>query len=84
MEIGHAGGLFALGHSFAAVEVVQWTASGTVVMVTVLAGHATAPFQLTKYLLPGMKRRAWGQIVNIASIHGLVANPYKSAYIIAR
>ncbi len=44
----------------------------------------TAPFQLTKYLLPGMKRQAWGRIINIASIHGLVASPYKSAYISAK
>jgi 3-hydroxybutyrate dehydrogenase len=44
----------------------------------------TAPFQLTKYLLPGMKQRGWGRIVNIASIHGMVASPYKSAYISAK
>lgn len=43
-----------------------------------------APFQLTKYLLPGMKERGWGRIVNISSIHGLVASPYKSAYIAAK
>lgn len=39
-----------------------------------------APFQLTKYVVPGMKERKWGRIINIASIHGLVASPYKSAY----
>jgi 3-hydroxybutyrate dehydrogenase len=44
----------------------------------------TAPFQLTKYLLPGMKERGWGRVINIASIHGLVASPYKSAYISAK
>jgi 3-hydroxybutyrate dehydrogenase len=44
----------------------------------------TAPFQLTKYLTPAMKRRGWGRIVNVASIHGLVASPYKSAYISAK
>lgn len=44
----------------------------------------TAPFQLTKYLLPGMKQRGWGRIINIASIHGLVASPFKSAYITAK
>lgn len=44
----------------------------------------TAPFQLTKYLVPSMKRRRWGRIINIASIHGLVASPYKSAYISAK
>jgi 3-hydroxybutyrate dehydrogenase len=44
----------------------------------------TAPFQLTKYLLPTMKQRGWGRIVSIASIHGTVASPYKSAYVSAK
>jgi 3-hydroxybutyrate dehydrogenase len=44
----------------------------------------TAPFQLIKYLLPGMKQAGWGRIVNIASVHGMVASPYKAAYISAK
>ncbi|WP_324715811.1 3-hydroxybutyrate dehydrogenase [Carboxydochorda subterranea] len=44
----------------------------------------TAPFQLIKYLLPGMKGRRWGRIVNIASIHALVASPFKAGYISAK
>jgi 3-hydroxybutyrate dehydrogenase len=44
----------------------------------------TAPFQLTKYLLPGMKQRRWGRIINVASIHGLVASPFKAAYVSAK
>ena len=43
-----------------------------------------APFQLTKYLLPGMKERRWGRIINMSSIHGLVASPFKSAYVSAK
>ena len=43
-----------------------------------------APFQLTSLLLPGMKARGWGRIINISSIHGLVASPYKSAYVSAK
>ncbi len=43
-----------------------------------------APFQLAKRILPGMKARQWGRIINIASIHGLVASPNKSAYIAAK
>ena len=43
-----------------------------------------APFQLTKSLLPGMKQSGWGRIINISSIHGLVASPYKSAYVAAK
>ena len=44
----------------------------------------TAPFQLTKYLLPAMKANGWGRIINISSVHGVVASPYKSAYISAK
>jgi 3-hydroxybutyrate dehydrogenase len=43
-----------------------------------------APFQLTKAVVPGMKGRRWGRIVNMSSIHGLVASPCKSAYISAK
>ncbi len=43
-----------------------------------------APFQLTKYFLPGMKSKRWGRIINISSIHGLVASPFKSAYVAAK
>ena len=43
----------------------------------------TAPFQLIKYLLPAMKANRWGRIINIASLHSVVASPYKSAYISA-
>jgi 3-hydroxybutyrate dehydrogenase len=43
-----------------------------------------APFLLTKYALPHMYARGWGRIVNVASVHGLVASPYKSAYISAK
>jgi len=44
----------------------------------------TAPFQLIQALLPGMKERGFGRILNIASVHGLVASPYKAAYIAAK
>lgn len=44
----------------------------------------TAPFQLTKYLVPAMKQQRWGRIINIASIHGQVASPNKAAYISAK
>lgn len=44
----------------------------------------TAPFLLTKYVWPSMRRQGWGRIVNIASIHGLVASPHKVGYISAK
>ena len=43
-----------------------------------------APFQLTKQVLTGMKQHGWGRIINMSSIHGLVASPYKSAYVSAK
>jgi 3-hydroxybutyrate dehydrogenase len=49
-----------------------------------LAVMLTAPFLLTKALLPGMYDRGWGRIVNVASVHGLVASPYKAAYVSAK
>lgn len=43
-----------------------------------------APFQLIRALLPGMKQNGWGRIINVASIHAVVASPFKSAYISAK
>ena len=42
------------------------------------------PFHLTKAALPGMLDRRWGRIVNIGSVHSLVASANKSAYIAAK
>ena len=44
----------------------------------------TAPFLLTRYCWPAMRRQKWGRIVNIGSIHALVASPFKGAYIAAK
>lgn len=41
----------------------------------------TGTFLCTKYALPAMISRRWGRIINIASAHGLVASPFKSAYV---
>ncbi|MGC5014633.1 3-hydroxybutyrate dehydrogenase [Streptosporangium sp. DT93] len=43
-----------------------------------------APFLLVREALPGMYERGWGRIVNISSVHGLRASPYKSAYVTAK
>jgi 3-hydroxybutyrate dehydrogenase len=42
------------------------------------------PAMLTRALMPGMKARNFGRIINIGSIHGLVASPFKSAYVAAK
>ncbi|QDT28276.1 3-hydroxybutyrate dehydrogenase [Gimesia panareensis] len=44
----------------------------------------TAPFLLTKYVLPGMKQRQWGRIINMGSIHSQVASLNKAGYIAAK
>lgn len=49
-----------------------------------LAVMLTTPFLLTKYVWSSMKASAWGRIVNIASIHGRVASPFKSGYVTAK
>ncbi|HYK97128.1 MAG TPA: 3-hydroxybutyrate dehydrogenase [Candidatus Acidoferrales bacterium] len=41
-------------------------------------------FLLTKYAIVDMYRKRWGRVVNISSLHGLVASPYKSAYVSAK
>jgi 3-hydroxybutyrate dehydrogenase len=43
-----------------------------------------APFRLARGALPHMYGRGWGRIVNISSVHGLRASPYKSAYVAAK
>jgi len=49
-----------------------------------LALMLTAPFLLTRYCWPAMKKQKWGRVVNIASIHALVASPFKVGYIAAK
>src|SRR5918993_681115 len=43
-----------------------------------------APFRIVQKSLPGMYEKGWGRVINISSIHGMVASPYKSAYISAK
>jgi 3-hydroxybutyrate dehydrogenase len=43
-----------------------------------------APFRLARGALPHMYARGWGRIVNVSSVHGLRASPYKSAYVSAK
>jgi 3-hydroxybutyrate dehydrogenase len=50
----------------------------------ILAINLTAAFQAIKRVVPGMKERKWGRIINIASAHALVASPFKSAYVTAK
>lgn len=49
-----------------------------------LALMVEAPFLLVRAALPQMYRQGWGRIVNISSVHGLRASPYKAAYVTAK
>ncbi len=50
----------------------------------IVAINLTAAFHTTRAAIAGMKARKWGRIVNIASAHGLIASPFKSAYVAAK
>lgn len=50
----------------------------------IIAINLSSNFYTIKAALPGMKRRNWGRIINLASAHGLVASPFKSAYVAAK
>ena len=50
----------------------------------IIAINLSAAFHAVKAALPGMKRRGWGRIINIASAHGLVASGEKAGYVAAK
>jgi len=43
-----------------------------------------APFRILQKALPGMYEKGWGRVINVSSVHGLRASPYKSAYVSAK
>ena len=50
----------------------------------VIAINLSSTFHTTRLALPSMKAKNWGRIINIASVHGLVASKDKSAYVAAK
>ena len=50
----------------------------------ILAINLSSAFHTIAAALPGMKKKGWGRIVNVASAHGLTASPFKSAYVAAK
>ncbi len=50
----------------------------------IIAIDLSSAFHTTRAVLPVMKAKRWGRIINIASAHGLVASPFKSAYVAAK
>lgn len=50
----------------------------------IIAINLSSAFHTIRAALPGMKERRFGRIINIASAHGLIASPFKSAYVAAK
>ncbi|MBI3513134.1 MAG: 3-hydroxybutyrate dehydrogenase [Proteobacteria bacterium] len=50
----------------------------------ITAINMSSNFYAIRAALPGMKKRKWGRIINVASAHGLVASPFKGAYVTAK
>ncbi|MDR6950665.1 3-hydroxybutyrate dehydrogenase [Ancylobacter sp. 3268] len=50
----------------------------------ILAINLSSAFHTTRLALASMRENGWGRIINVASAHGLVASPYKSAYVAAK
>jgi 3-hydroxybutyrate dehydrogenase len=51
---------------------------------TIIALNLSSAFHTIRKTLPGMKKRGWGRIINVASTHGLVASVNKAAYVSAK
>jgi len=50
----------------------------------ILSINLSSAFHTTRLALPAMRRQKFGRIINIASAHGLVASPFKAAYVAAK
>jgi len=50
----------------------------------IIAINLTAAFHCTRHIVPMMKEKGWGRIINTASAHSIVASPFKSAYVAAK
>lgn len=50
----------------------------------IIAINLTAAFHVTRLVVPQMKAKGWGRIINTASAHSTVASPFKSAYVSAK
>ena len=51
---------------------------------SILAINLSSAFHTTRLALPAMQHANWGRIINVASVHGLVASAEKSAYVAAK
>ena len=51
---------------------------------SIIAINLSSAFHTMRLALPGMRERNWGRIINVASVHGLVASAQKAAYVAAK
>jgi 3-hydroxybutyrate dehydrogenase len=51
---------------------------------SILSINLSSAFHATKLVLPSMRAKGWGRVINVASAHALVASPYKAAYVAAK
>ncbi|WP_417776029.1 3-hydroxybutyrate dehydrogenase [Stutzerimonas xanthomarina] len=51
---------------------------------SIIAINLSSAFHTIRLALPGMRERNWGRIINVASVHGLVASAQKAAYVAAK
>jgi 3-hydroxybutyrate dehydrogenase len=54
------------------------------VFATMLRLMVETPFRLTQMCLPRMYAKGWGRVINISSVHGVRASPFKCAYVAAK
>lgn len=50
----------------------------------IIAINMSSAFHTTKMVIPYMKSKGWGRIINVASAHAMVASPFKSAYVASK
>ena len=50
----------------------------------IIAINLSSAFHTTRLAMPAMRRKNWGRVINVASVHGLVASAQKSAYVAAK
>lgn len=50
----------------------------------IMAINLSSAFHTTRAVIGGMRKSGWGRIINMCSAHGLIASPYKSAYVAAK
>lgn len=50
----------------------------------IMAINLSSNFHTIKHTVPLMRKKGWGRIINVASVHGLVASPFKAAYVAAK